>query len=71
MERECKKTANKDVNEIVWEWFVSVRAKNHRLSGPVVQKHCKNFAKIFGRNEFKVSNGWLQSFHKRHKMVFN
>ena len=31
IKRELKKTANKDVNEIVWEWFVSVRAKNHRV----------------------------------------
>jgi predicted DNA-binding protein YlxM (UPF0122 family) len=29
IKRELKKTANEDVNEIVWEWFVSVRAKNH------------------------------------------
>jgi hypothetical protein len=26
--RELKKTANEDVNKIVWGWFVSVRAKN-------------------------------------------
>jgi len=36
IKRQLKKTENEDVNEIVWEWFVSVRAKNHRVSGPMV-----------------------------------
>jgi hypothetical protein len=30
IKRKVKKTANEDVTEIVWEWFVSVRAKKIR-----------------------------------------
>jgi uncharacterized Fe-S cluster-containing radical SAM superfamily protein len=71
IKRELKKTANEDVNERVWKLFVSVRAKNHRVSGTVVQEHCKKFVKIFGRTEFKVSNGWLEGFHKRQVLDFN
>ena len=41
IKRELKKTANEDVNEIVWEWFVSVRAKNHRVSDPMAQEYAK------------------------------
>jgi hypothetical protein len=26
MERNLKKAGNKDINEIVWDWFVSARA---------------------------------------------
>jgi hypothetical protein len=37
--------ANEDVNEMVWELFVSVRAKNHRVSGPVVQEYAKKSLK--------------------------
>ena len=31
IKREFKKTANEDVNEIVWEWFVSVSEKSPRV----------------------------------------
>ena len=71
IKRELKKTANEDINEIVWEWFVSVRAKNHRVSGPMVQEYAKQVAQKLGKTEFKASNGWLESFRKRHQIVFN
>jgi hypothetical protein len=45
MKRELKKTANEDVNERVWKWFVSVRVKNHCVSSPMRQKYAKSFAK--------------------------
>src|SRR5215469_7205770 len=31
IKRELKKTANEDINEIVWEWFVSVSEKSPRV----------------------------------------
>jgi hypothetical protein len=55
----------------VWEWFVSVRAKDHRLSGPIVQEYAKKVAEKLGKAEFKASNGWLESFRKRHQIVLN
>ena len=59
IKREFKKTANEDVNEIVWEWFVSVRAKNHRVSGPMVQEYAKQVAQIWGRlNSKHLTGGW-------------
>jgi len=50
IKRELKKTANEDVNEIVWEWFVSVRAKNHRVSGPTVQEYAKKVTQKTGED---------------------
>jgi len=67
IKRERKKTANEDVNEIVWDWFVSVRAKNYRVSGPVVQEYAKQVAQKLGKTELKALNGWLESFRKRHR----
>ena len=64
IKRELMKTANEDVNEIVWERFVSVRAKNHRVSGPMVQEYAKQVAQKLGKTEFKASNGWLESSQK-------
>jgi hypothetical protein len=46
------KTANKDINEIVWEWYVSVRAKNRRVSVPMVQEYAKKVAEKLGKTEF-------------------
>ena len=55
----------------MWEWFVSVREKKHRVSGPVVQEYAKRVAQKLWKTEFKASNGWLESFRKRHHIVFN
>jgi hypothetical protein len=33
MKRKLKKTGNEDINEIVWNWFVSARATNVATEG--------------------------------------
>jgi len=71
IKRVLKKTANEDVNEIVWERFVSVGEKNRRVSDSMVQEYAKKFGKKLGKTEFKAYNGWLESFRKRHPIVFN
>ena len=71
IKRVRKKTADEDVNEIVWELFVSVGAKNYRVSGPMVQEYAKQVAQKLGKTQFKASNWWLESFRKRHQIVFN
>jgi hypothetical protein len=59
MKRELKKTASEDVNEMAWEWFVSVRAENHRVSGPVVQEYTKTLLKTWGRlNSKHLTDDW-------------
>jgi hypothetical protein len=45
IKRELTKTADVDVNEIVWEWFVRIRTKNHRMSDPVGQEYAKRISK--------------------------
>ena len=71
IKRELKKTLNEDVNEIVWEWFVSVKAKNHRVLDPMVEEYAKKIAQKLGKTEFKASNGWMESFRKRYQIIFN
>jgi len=53
---------------MVWEWFFSVRAKNHHGSGPVVQEYAENVAINLVKTEFKASNRQLESFHERHQI---
>jgi hypothetical protein len=39
------KTGNKDINEIVWHWFISARAKKYiSISGPMLQQEAKEVA---------------------------
>jgi hypothetical protein len=37
----------------------------------MVQEYSKQVAQKQGKTEFKASNGWLESFRKRHQRVFN
>ena len=37
----------------------------------MVQEYAKQVAQKVGKTEFKTSNGWLESFRKRHQIVFN
>jgi hypothetical protein len=62
---------NEDITKIVWEWFVSVRSRNFGISGTMIQEHAKEVAEKLGKSEFKASNEWLESFRKRHQIVFN
>jgi hypothetical protein len=65
MKRKLKKTGNEDINEIVWDWFVSARAKKISVSEPMLQQKAKEVADTLGKTDFKASNGWLESFQKR------
>jgi hypothetical protein len=69
MKRKLKKTGNEDINEIVWDWFVSAKAKKSSVSGPILQQKAKEVADTLGKTDFKASNGWLESFRKRHSVV--
>ena len=40
------------------------------VSGPLIQTQALKVARDLGLNEFKASNGWLQSFIKRNNIVF-
>ena len=37
----------------------------------MVQEYAKKVAQKLGKTVFKPSNGWLESFRKRHQTVFN
>jgi hypothetical protein len=64
------KTGNEKVNELLWKWFCHARSQNYVISGPVLKAQALEFAKQEGNSTFKASNGWLESFLKRHKIVF-
>lgn len=43
-------------NKIVWDWFVSVRAKNLNISGLMIQEQATEMAKALGKIEFETSS---------------
>lgn len=65
-----RRQKNENVNNFVWEWFKEARAKGLPLSGPILQEKAREFATFFNIGKFNASNGWLDSFKKRHNIVF-
>ncbi|XP_060596158.1 tigger transposable element-derived protein 6-like [Ruditapes philippinarum] len=56
------------LNELVWQWFCVVRAKNLPVSGPIIQEKAKSFATELGVSDFKASNGWLGKWKGRYSI---
>ena len=63
MHTECM-----DVNEATCGWYTLARQLNIPVSGPVLQEEARVNAARLGRHQFKASNGWLESFNKRHNI---
>ena len=60
--RKIRKTGNEEINKLTWEWFKDVTACRLPVSGPLLQERALKFATDLGNNDFKASNGWLDSF---------
>lgn len=69
-EKEGKDNGNEEINEVVWEWFTNARSKKF-TSGPVLQSEALAVDKSLRNDQFKASTGWLDSFKKRHNIVWN
>ncbi|GBO05028.1 Tigger transposable element-derived protein 4 [Araneus ventricosus] len=58
------------MDECVKKWFTQCRDQGIPISGQMMQRKAEDFAKELGRGEhFKGSNGWLESFKNKHKIV--
>lgn len=52
------------------QWFNLQRARNVPISGPILKGKAMELANELGISEFKASEGWLESWKKRHGIVF-
>lgn len=59
------------INALTYNWFTQAVSKNLPVSGTLLQKKAKQFAIENGDDDFKASNGWLESFKLRHKLTFS
>lgn len=58
------------IDERVYNWFAAARASNIPVSGVILQEKARKVAELLNECDFKASNGWLDSFRKRHNIVF-
>nr|XP_002735421.1 PREDICTED: tigger transposable element-derived protein 6-like [Saccoglossus kowalevskii] len=68
--RQRIKTSSKfeEINGLVWTWFQQARAKHIPISGPMLQEKALSFASELGVQDFKASNGWLESWRGRYSI---
>jgi len=57
------------VNERVEQWLNEAREQEIVITGPVLQLKARQIAAELGFDHFQASNGWLESFRKRHGLL--
>ena len=68
--RKQHKTGNKELNDLCLKWFQDAVKRRINVTGPLLKEKALKFAKDLQNEDFKASNGWLESFVKRHNIVF-
>lgn len=70
--KQIRKCAHENVNKAVHNWYVSACAQNLPLSRMILQQQARKISTLPSINDtsFKASNGWLESFIKRHGISF-
>ena len=67
LKRKARRTRNDEINALTWEWFMEATVP---VTGTLLQEKALSFADRLGISTFKASNGWLESFRKRHSISF-
>ncbi|GBM19253.1 Tigger transposable element-derived protein 2 [Araneus ventricosus] len=58
---------NKELNNVLYKWFIRKRSEEVSLSLIMIQQKALNFnCKLGGSKEFQASSGWLEKFKNRH-----
>ena len=59
-----------NVDDALYQWFVTTTATNLPISGEMLRLKAIKFAELLGIPDFKVSNGFLDRWKKRHGIQF-
>jgi len=65
-----RKTENKEVNNIMLEFFIKYRAQNIPVTGPMLQAKAAETASSLQIEKFSASSGWLEVFRRRNNINF-
>jgi predicted DNA-binding protein YlxM (UPF0122 family) len=71
--RNFRNELNQQLDEKVYEWFVTQRSKNIPISGPLIQEKARQIRQQLdpeNADDFKASNGWLEKFRTRHGIQY-
>lgn len=63
-------TGNEEINELCWKWFQDATKRRMCVTGSLLQEQARKFSSQLKNDSFKASNGWLESFRKRHNISF-
>lgn len=61
-----RSTGNEGINSLCWEFFCDCLCL--ALAGPMLKEAPRKFAADLGNEDFKASNGWLESLKKWHSI---
>lgn len=64
--KSMKAATNKDLEDVIFKWFLQQRSLGSPISGPILCEKAKILAEKLGYSSFKASNGWLRNFKSRH-----
>lgn len=67
--KRCGK--DEDVEIALKEWFTTVRQKDSRIDGPLMQQKAEDLAKQMGKDDFSATGGWFHRFKKRKNIVYS
>lgn len=65
-----RKQPNEEINKCVLDWYQNALLEGNPVSGPILQEKARTFAVNLNMSSFRASNGWLESFRKRHGIAF-
>lgn len=60
--KRLKTPSFEQIDQKLYEWFISVRSKNLPISGPILQTEAMKLAEKMNVKDFKALNGWLEKF---------
>ena len=59
-----------NIDKAVYKWFVNARERNVPISGQIIREKALDFAKKFNEPDFKASEGWLDRWKHRQKIIY-
>ncbi|KAK8778018.1 hypothetical protein V5799_020640 [Amblyomma americanum] len=63
--KRVRQGAYKEVEEVLYEWFLGARAQNLPITGPILVTKVKQFALLINNVDFQPGGGWIRRFKGR------